>query len=409
MYYYVVEHLLAASFLSDLPFPSAAPGIPRLFLLRRNPKYSRAAFRVTQSHQLTDDRESVLWLNRQKNDSSLPPEVLCALNAGTLTAVNLNHPRWKSALSFLLPKQGKKRIHLLGVGDVGGILLTALKLLGGDFISHIGIYDQNEHMVARWLAEMGQIAWPWVQDTLLNIEAISPAHLFDCDVLIFAATKAIPPIDSNVPDVRMAQFEANRPLIETVARQARSAKFKGLFIVLSDPVDPLCKAAWLASNQNVDRNWDGLGLLPEQIQGYGLGVMDARAAYFAKQDARFASFLKDGRSFGVHGNGLVIANSIEQYDDVLSRELTELVKTANLQIRKLGFKPYVAPAISSGAIQLLLTLRGAWHCGSVYLGGVWFGVRNRYTAYGLETESLPLPDALLQRLLETERELSTIL
>ena len=94
---------------------------------------------------------------------------------------------------------------------------------------------------------------------------------------------------------------------------------------------------------------------------------------------------------------------------MLSRELTELVKTANLQIRKLGFKPYVAPAVSSGAIQLLLTLRGAWHCGSVYLGGVWFGVRNRYTAYGLETESLPLPDSLLQRLLETERELSTIL
>ena len=38
-----------------------------------------------------------------------------------------------------------------------------------------------------------------------------------------------------------------------------------------------------------------------------------------------------------------------------SRELTDLVTTANLRIRELGFKPYVAPAISSGAMQLLLT------------------------------------------------------
>ena len=118
----------------------------------------------------------------------------------------------------------------------------------------------------------------------------------------------------------------------------------------------LCKAAYQASNQGPDGRWDGLGLRPEQIQGFGLGVMNARAAYFAKQDPRFRSFLADGRSFGPHGAGLVIANSLSHYDDSLSQELTELVSTANLRIRELGYKPYVAPAISSGAMQLLLTL-----------------------------------------------------
>ena len=99
-------------------------------------------------------------------------------------------------------------------------------------------------------------------------------------------------------------------------------------------------------------------MLAEQIQGFGLGVMNARAAWFAKQDPRFAGFLTEGRSFGPHGRGLVIANSVAHYDDALSRELTELVETANLRIRDLGFKPYVAPAVSSGAMQLLLTLAG---------------------------------------------------
>ena len=179
--------------------------------------------------------------------------------------------------------------------------------------------------------------------------------------------------------------------------------------MLSDPVDPLCKAAYLASNQGADGQWDGMGLRAEQIQGFGLGVMNARAAYFSRQDPRFRSFLTDGRSYGPHGQGLVIANSLTHYDDGLSRELTDLVTTANLRIRELGFKPYVAPAISSGAMQLLLTLRRSWHCSSVALGDVWFGVRNRLTAAGLEIETASLPAPLFERLRETQALLREII
>jgi len=410
MYYYLVGQQLTASFLPDLPFPSALEGKPELFLLRRSTAACRAVFRVTDPRQLTSFAENVSWLDagRLPECPVLPLEVETAIQNGTLTAVDLSHPRWQDALSFTKPKAGKKRVHLLAVGDVGGTLLTALKLIGGDVISTIGICDLNEKTVARWATEMGQIAWPWDYDALPAVEAVSSDRLFDCDVFIFAATKAIPPVGSEIKDVRMAQFAANRPLVENFARQARSVDFRGLFMVLSDPVDPLCKAAWLASNHDAEGNWDGLGLLPEQVQGFGLGVMNARAAYFAKQDPRFTSFLTEGRSFGPHGRGLVIANSVENYDDALSRELTELVETANLRIRDLGFKPYVAPAVSSGAMQLILTLRGDWHCSSVCLGGTWFGVRNRYTPYGVETESLSLPDKLFARLQETEKSLSSI-
>ena len=105
----------------------------------------------------------------------------------------------------------------------------------------------------------------------------------------------------------------------------------------------------------------------------------------------------------------MIANSIEHYDDEISRALTQEVVEANLRIREIGFKPYIAPALSSGAMQILLLLRGQWHCGSVCLGSVWFGCRNRYTRQGLETEALALPDALFRRLQETERNLTAII
>ena len=410
MHYYMVEGRTAASFLPDLPFPKTERRKPQLFLLRRS-GVCRAAFRVTDPRQLTAEGEDVSWLDAARIPAEapeLPAEVAEAAAEGTLTAVDVGHPRWRDALRFVTPKPGKKRVHLLAVGDVGGTLLTVLTLLGGDVVDTIGIRDLNENTVRRWETEMGQIAWPWDYDALPRVEAVTDEALFDCDVFIFAATKAIPPVGSGIRDVRMAQLEANRPLVEGFARRAREKKFGGLFMVLSDPVDPLCRAAWRASNRDGSGGWDGRGLLPEQVQGFGLGVMNARAAYYAKEDARFASFLTEGRSFGPHGRGLVIANSIEHYDDALSRLLTEKVETANFRIRELGFKPYVAPAVSSGAMQLLLTLRGEWHCSSVCLGGIWFGVKNRFTPYGAETESLTLPDALFLRLRETEAELASI-
>lgn len=189
---------------------------------------------------------------------------------------------------------------------------------------------------------------------------------------------------------------------------AREKNFKGLFCAVSDPVDPLAKTAFLESNKNEAGEYDWMGLLPEQIQGFGLGVMNARAAYYAKRDPRFKQFLTEGRSFGPHGQDLVIADSIENYNDELSKELTNLTVTANLHMRAIGYKPFVAPAFSSGAISILMTLRKQWHCGSVFFGGVYMGVKNRYTEHGLETEVLALPDALYERIVFAAENLAKI-
>ncbi len=205
---------------------------------------------------------------------------------------------------------------------------------------------------------MGQISLPWDYGAFPEVEIISPEKLFDCDVFVFVASRGIPPVGSQVKDVRMAQFENNAAIVKQYARMARAADFQGLWCAVSDPVDPLAKTAYLESNRDENGNWDGKGLRPEQVQGFGLGVMNARAAYFAKRDSRFASFLTEGRSFGPHGTGLTIANSIDHYDEEVSRELTHRTVTANLVMREIGFKPYVAPALSSGALSLLLTLRG---------------------------------------------------
>ena len=373
-----------------------------------DPALGRGSFRANHPGQLADPHSlKVLDASRLSN-IALDDKLAAALAEGKLTVVNRSRPNWERALEP--QKTGKKQVNILAIGDVGSTLLTGLKLLGGDVIDRIGICDLSEQLTARWEFEMGQVSLPWDYDAFPKVVTVDTDHLFDCDVLVFVASRGIPPVGSGVKDVRMAQFESNAAIVRHYARMAREKRFRGLWAAVSDPVDPLAKTAYLESNRDENGNWDGMGLLPEQVQGYGLGVMNARAAYYAKRDERFASFLTDGRAYGPHGNGLWIANSLTSYDEDLSRALTEQTVTANLKMRELGFKPYVAPALSSGALSLLLTLRGEWHCGSVFLDGVYMGCKNRYTPAGIETELLPsIPDALFSHIEEAANILKEII
>ena len=410
-YYYEKDGKILASDRSDLPYTPGTPraGEPIYYLVEGDPILGRGSFKVNAPGQLLATHSLEVLDASRLPQLELDEALSAALDAGQLTAVNTARLGWESILTAA-PNTGKKRVHILAIGDVGSTLLTGLKLLGGDMISTIGICDLSDQITARWEFEMGQINLPWDYNAFPDVEVVKPENLFDCDVFVFVASKGIPPVGSQVKDVRMAQFENNAAIVKTYARMARKANFQGLWCAVSDPVDPLAKTAYLESNKDEDGNWDGKGLRPEQVQGYGLGVMNARAAYFAKRDEKLSSFLTEGRSFGPHGTGLFIANSIENYNEEISQELTHKTVTANLVMREIGFKPYVAPALSSGALSILLTLRGEWHCGSVFLDGIFMGCKNRYTPAGVETELLPhIPDPLFAHIQEAADHLKTIL
>lgn len=410
-HYYEKDGKILASDRSDLPYTPGTPraGEPIYYLVEGDPILGRGSFKVNAPGQLLAPHSLEVLDESRLPQLELDAPLSAALDAGQLTAVNTARLGWESILAAA-PNTGKKRVHILAIGDVGSTLLTGLKLLGGDVISTIGICDLSDQITARWEFEMGQINLPWDYNAFPDVEVVKPENLFDCDVFVFVASKGIPPVGSQVKDVRMAQFENNAAIVKTYARMARKANFQGLWCAVSDPVDPLAKTAYLESNKDEDGNWDGKGLRPEQVQGYGLGVMNARAAYFAKRDEKLSSFLTEGRSFGPHGTGLFIANSIENYNEEISQELTHKTVTANLVMREIGFKPYVAPALSSGALSILLTLRGEWHCGSVFLDGIFMGCKNRYTPAGVETELLPhIPDPLFAHIQEAADHLKTIL
>ena len=410
-HYYEKDGLL---FASAVPRPDLKPSQSRgrreiIFLSDSDPVLGRGIFRANHPGQLlAPDGLSVLDASRLPS-VTLDETLGNALDSGRLSVLNWSRKKKKKMPEKLPSWNECARINILAVGDVGSMLMIGLKLLGNGRIERIGICDLSETVTARWEFEMGQVSLPWNYDAFPEVVPVPRDGLFDCDVMVFAATAGILPVRSDAGDVRMAQLEGNARIIRSYAREARKAKFRGLFAVMSDPVDPLAWTVYHESNLDEDGKWDGAGLLPEQVQGFGLGVMNARAAYYAKKDARFAGFLRDGRAYGPHGEGLWIANSISGYREDLSAELTAKTVSANMKLREMGFKPYVAPALSSGALSLLLTIRGEWHYGSVFLDGVYMGCRTRYTASGIETELLPeIPDRLYAHLVSAVETLKEI-
>ena len=329
---------------------------PIIYTVRRDPMEARGFFPANSGADLSDKED---W-TRLGGPAIPHGEVESGL------VLNEAFPDVAARTQAFLDtiRKPRLRLTLVGLGDVGGTLLTALELNQ--------ILDRPEpRIVLR-----------------------SPDALFDCDVFLFTASRGVPPLGAS-GDVRMAQLEANREMLKPYAALARASRFSGLFCQISDPVDLLARCVFLQSNRDETGGCDFRGLLPEQIVGFGLGVMQARAAYMAR---RLGADCPRLRTYGPHGAELIVANDPVDYDAELSAELTRLTVGANLEVRALGFKPYVAPAISSAALSILSLLRGEPFLGAVPMGGVFFGCRSRLTDRGFVPVREDLHPALEARL-----------
>jgi len=378
----------------------AAPFSPLVFLVSR--PGARGIYAVHDPAGLDEPEGPALLLPPQPGRSFSPEADKIIRSEGACVLNTAYHHAFSLLERFLRPRREGLRVTLVGLGDVGGTALTGLTLLGRE-IAEIGVYDPCAPLTRRYELEMNQVLPPEDGRVMPRVVIRDPGNLFDCDVFLFTASRGVPPVGSGVADVRMAQYESNRAMLAPYAREARERGFTGLFALVSDPVDYLARSVFEASNLVPEGAPDWAGLLPEQVQGYGLGVMHARAMYFASRRGLDAERVA---VYGPHGQELVAANDTgSAYDDALSRALTAETVRANLLVRDLGFKPYLAPGLSSAAVSVLRTLRGEWHDGAVGIGGVWLGCRSRLTRLGPELTREPLAPALYARIEDAYRAL----
>jgi len=377
-------------------------------LTQDNPLKSRRSFSITDSSLIFLKQEDIKLLQKPKKiNYKLPVWLSEKIKIKEVSSLNTGYPNWQDLLTYKIPVRWK--INIVGLGDIGGTLLTGLRLLGGEIVESIGIYDKNINILKRWELEANQIFKSFTTQSFPKVHILNEEEIFNCDLFVFCATVGVPPLGEEQEDVRMKQFEGNSKIIFDYTRKSRKKSFKGIFAVISDPVDLLCKSVFLSSNKDESGKFDFKGLAAEQIRGYGLGVMHARAVYYSKQNPKTAKYDEEGRAFGPHGRGLVVANSIKKYDERLSEVLTSQTIKANLEIRNTGFKPYIAPALSSACLPIIATLKGEWHYSATFLGGVFMGVKNRLNRSGIEIERLDLPVDLFEKIKTIYKELDNFL
>ncbi|MBO0523377.1 lactate dehydrogenase [Clostridium botulinum] len=360
------------------------------FLVNIDQKNSRRSFLITNTSMLFIKNENLNILIERDSPIKVPQFIKKAIKEKRLVAINKAYENWKETLKFNPCPNRKWKINIVGLGDVGGTLITGLRLLGEDCIDEIGIYDKDINKINRWEYECNQIQSPNLNPNLPKIKVLNEDEIFNCNMFVFCVSVGVPKIGNEIKDVRLVQFEGNSKIVSFYAKLAKEKKFKGIFAIVSDPVDFLCKSA-------LEK-----GLAPEQVRGYGLGVMNARAAYYAGKDPKLKNYSIEGRAFGPHGEGLVIANSIDNYDENLSGILTKKTREANLEIRSFGFKPYIAPALSSGSFSLIATIKSEWHYSATFLNGAFMGIRNKFINNTIELETYKnMPSNLLKKLEET--------
>ncbi|GLC32155.1 lactate/malate family dehydrogenase [Clostridium omnivorum] len=364
-----------------------------------DPRKSRRSFCVTHPSELFMEKEDLSILKKPvDNVTDIPNWLIDKINKRQVTSINATYPYWEKVLSINYPD--KWRINIVGLGDVGGTLVAGLRLMGGDYVSRVGIYDVEENRIKRWHYEAAQILSPDDSAIHPEIHPLKEEELFDCEIFAFCVSVGVPEVGKEPEDVRIAQFEGNAKILKQYVKMARDKNFNGLFIVVSDPVDMLCKVAFNESNKDENGIMDFRGLAPEQIRGYGLGVMHGRAAYFAEEKGA-SQYLKEGRIFGPHGEGVVVADSISNYNEELSDYLTIRTKKANLDVRAFGFKPFVAPALGSGTLAFIETIKKEWHYSATFMGGIFIGAKNRLLPSGVELETYDFPEKLYSKLQNT--------
>lgn len=406
-YYTFGGHMLISltereeSFLEKVDQEYAAGFGGKIFALTEmEPVKSRRSFCVSSPSQLFLLEETLELLLVKAGQPGIPAWLDIAIREKRVFSLNTSWRGWQDSLQEK-PETRKKTLSLAGLGDVGGILCSGLRLLGSDSISKIKIFDLDTNKLVRWELECNSILPPENNLDYPEIVRTTADDIFNCDVFMFCVSVGVPSVGKEETDVRLAQLRGNSAIVSHYARLARASGFKGIFAVVSDPVDMLCSAAFLASNRNECGELDFLGLAPEQIKGYGLGVMYARAAYYARDLNLSESFLREGRAFGPHGQGLIIADSISSYDETASSYLTSKAAASNLDVRSAGFKPYIAPALSSGSLSILATIKGGWHYSANFIGGVYMGARNRELDSAIEFETYMMPPQLYKKLEET--------
>ena len=155
---------------------------PLVFLVRRDPLRARGLYPIRDLSEL-DEPEGIGCLTPSSPAEGELAAFVRAHGAGVLNAA------FSRAFSILQAWSAAKKdglvLTLVGLGDVGGTALLALKLLGRE-LAKIQIFDPNRAQCQRYEMELNQVLSADGR-TLPEVVICEEQDLFRCDLFAFTA------------------------------------------------------------------------------------------------------------------------------------------------------------------------------------------------------------------------------
>lgn len=178
-------------------------------------------------------------------------------------------PRWQNAIKTTFKKQKFCKIGIIGLGVIGQDVTNLL--VDNPNIEKLNLYSRNIKRVKAIALDLKSARPKLKIATYRNYEQC----IKNSDVLIFSFRSESAAKKLKVQE-RYGRMSAHIEIVWEYARVIRKAKFKGIILFVSNPVDILGWLIYLFSNINSKREYDWGGLFSNQVYGIGLGLDHSR-------------------------------------------------------------------------------------------------------------------------------------
>ncbi len=202
MFYYKYEDKFLFSLTDDYGY-ERLDNIPDnlrelYFLYKSDRNKSKKTYAVSHASDIFIKEENLDMLKLKESYHEIPENIAELIEKRKVKAVNTDYEDYEEC--FHMQDLRKSTVNILALGDVGSTLLTGLKLLGGNAVSRIGIYDRSPEKVQRWEYEMNQVSYPSDFNALRKLKVLIKTSSLIAIYLYFVLQKGFLPLALNNPN-----------------------------------------------------------------------------------------------------------------------------------------------------------------------------------------------------------------
>lgn len=209
----------------------------------------------------------------------------------------------------------KHNVVLIGAGAVGASFMYSAMVQG--LAGNFSIIDLNKKLRDGNVLDYEDAIW--MNERNYNVSVAEYKDLNDADFLVIAAGRAQRP-----GETRLQLIEGNVKIMQDIATNVKASGFKGITIILSNPLDVMTYAFWKYS-----------GLPAHKVIGSGTILDTARLRHYIATRTGVATKSVQAFVLGEHGDSSVVAYSQIQIEGIPLKKLAKLHKITDANYEKL--------------------------------------------------------------------------